>query len=421
MYKTYLNNNIFKKETLFLISLYLTLLISFFFGENSTGGAILDYQNQKNIAIKFSENFTNSFLNYESFTTRHSPILIVFLSFFEKLNIPDISIRLIHLHICLFLPLIFYKCLFIKFKNIDKNILLLLSALLFISPTFRSLSIWPDSRLAGLILFSSSILFYLKFFVDKKFLNALLNVFLCAASAYLSPNFAIFSIFFFYKFLSYYRFFSKEIIYITIFNIILSMPALYYIFALDINFLNKPATIERQSNEIFFVNIFNDILITFSIIFFYLIPFLFLKIIKIEKYITIKNFFFSIIIFVICVFNFDYNISYSGGGIFLKASQFLFKNNYFFYFISFLAILLCLPLIFKDKFNFILFLLIILNNPQYTIYHKYFDPFLVICYFTIFSFSFDINKIKLRGNYLFVFFYFFGFLIINNLKFLWKI
>ena len=43
------NNKYFNlnKEILFLFSLYITLLISFFYGENSTGGAILDYNNQK--------------------------------------------------------------------------------------------------------------------------------------------------------------------------------------------------------------------------------------------------------------------------------------------------------------------------------------------------------------------------------------
>ena len=42
------NNNLqLNKEILFLFSLYVSLIIGFVFGENSTGGAILDYENQR--------------------------------------------------------------------------------------------------------------------------------------------------------------------------------------------------------------------------------------------------------------------------------------------------------------------------------------------------------------------------------------
>ena len=63
------NNNYFNlnKEILFLFSLYITLLISFFYGENSTGGAILDYNNQKLITTKFELSFKETLLNYDNF------------------------------------------------------------------------------------------------------------------------------------------------------------------------------------------------------------------------------------------------------------------------------------------------------------------------------------------------------------------
>ena len=46
MFKKSVHNSFLKKETVLLIFLYLSLLISFVIGENSTGGAILDYNNQ---------------------------------------------------------------------------------------------------------------------------------------------------------------------------------------------------------------------------------------------------------------------------------------------------------------------------------------------------------------------------------------
>ena len=108
MLKIDVNNNIKKYQPIIFIGLYLSLIIGFFLGENSTGGAIIDYNNQKWISQKFAENFLNTLFSYDSYNTRHSPILIIFLSFFEKLNINDQIIRLIHLHICLFITLRFF-------------------------------------------------------------------------------------------------------------------------------------------------------------------------------------------------------------------------------------------------------------------------------------------------------------------------
>ncbi len=412
-------NNTYQKEILFLFVLYSTLIISFFLGENSTGGAIPDYYTHHSISKKFSENFLSTFLSFDNYSTRHSPVLIMILSFFEKINLPDSLTRLIHIHICLLLPVFFYKCLNIRFKHTDKKILFLLSALIFISPTFRSLAIWPDSRLFGLTLFTLSIFYFLKFEENKNFYFAICNVVILALSAYVSPNFSVFSIFFIIKFISHYGFFSKKILTLVIINLVLSLPAFYYIFILNVNFLLKPAAIGIENNEsIIFNNLSNDILITFSIILFYLAPFVFLKVIKLDKILNIKNFLISILIFFICLLNFDYNYSYSGGGIFFKLSNFIFNNNYLFYLISFLAIIISNSLISKNYFNVLLFVLIILNNPQYTIYHKYFDPFLIIGFFTMFSLDFDLKKISIIKNYGFIFIYFLGFLVISNLKLL---
>ena len=80
MLKYLLNNNFLKKELVFLVCGYFTLLISFIYGENSTGGAIIDYFNQKNVSIDFSNSFISTLLNYDTYLTRHSPVLIIILS-----------------------------------------------------------------------------------------------------------------------------------------------------------------------------------------------------------------------------------------------------------------------------------------------------------------------------------------------------
>ena len=422
MQKYYLNNNYFKIEIVFFLFLYTSLIIGFIFGENSTGGAIIDYTNQKSISQKFASDFIGTILNYDNFSSRHSPILIIFLSFFEKINLSDPIIRIIHLHICLILPIIFYKILVLKFGIKYRNYLIVLVGLIFLSPTFRSLSIWPDSRLLGLIIFSISILYYLKFVKHKMFNYVLLNILSCALSAYFSPNFSLFSIFFFTNYILHYGLLSKQIIIISIFNLILALPALYYVFILDVNFINKSAAIGLGAKDnILFVNIFNNILLTFSIFFFYLIPFAIIKSIRIENLLNSKTIIISSILFLFLIYNFNYNYNFSGGGFFFQISNFLFQNNYLFFFISFFSILFVITLIQRNYLNILLFILIILNNPQYTMYHKYFDPFTIIALFSIFILNIDINKFKNPKNLLFIYFYFLSFLILSFAKLAWII
>ena len=58
----------------------------------------------------------------------------------------------------------------------------------------------------------------------------------------------------------------------------------------------------------------------------------------------------------------------------------------------------------NNYFNLLFFLLIIFNNPQYTLYHKYFDPFLLLTFFTIFNLNFNLNKIVYKEKIIYIFF-----------------
>jgi len=139
--------------------LYLSLILGFFLNENTLGGSLSDYQTAKIISNKFSEDFINTFLNYHQEPHRHSPLLVIILSIFEKYNVNDLIIRIINLHFLLLIIYFFKKCLEVKLINIDKKIINIISSLILISATYRSLSIWPDSRLYGILFFIISILF----------------------------------------------------------------------------------------------------------------------------------------------------------------------------------------------------------------------------------------------------------------------
>ena len=406
--------NVDKRWLLFYAGLYFSLIISLILGENSTGGAIIDYTENKKISEHFSENFYKTFLSYDQYSTRHSPVFLIFLSFFKKFNLNDIFIRFIHMNLCLILPIYLFKSLNLVLKN--KQIVLFLVSLVFISPTFRSLSVWPDSRVLGLAFFTISIYYYLKFSVENKFIYCFKNIFFLSLSAYLSPNFAVFAIFYFYKYFLFYKNNFNYLIYIIIINLILSTPAFIYLDTLETNFLLKTGATNLEPNTSYlFTNIFNKIMIISSIVFFYLFPFLLLKIIKYSKY-RHSDLIVSLVLTLVCIYYFDYLFKYTGGGIFFKISYYFFNNNILFYFISFTSFLIIINL-FRHKFeNIILILLLIISNPQLTIYHKYYDPLLLILFFTLFHMKIDSQIMKDLKVKIVVFLYFFIFLIVNNLK-----
>ena len=260
---------------------------------------------------------------------------------------------------------------------------------LLISPTFRALSIWPDSRIFGFFFFLVSLYYFLKFkHKYKKFNYVILNVIFLGVASYLSPNFSVFSIYFFINFLIFYK--QKiEIFYYLFLNLFLAFPAFYYLFILDVFFLNSGNTPGSESYIFFSISNFsNKILIILSLLFFYFSPFL----------ISLRNQIFSnnnlgliktiifISLYTVSVIFFDYKIEYTGGGIFFQISNFIFKNNIFFYIICLLAIYIFL-IKYSNFNNLLLILVLIFSNPQLTIYHKYFDPLTIILFLTLFDFK----------------------------------
>ena len=63
--------------------------MGFIFNEDANGGAIMDYIGYRSIINDFILNFNHTFLNFDQYGERHSPVLIILLSFFYKLNVDD--------------------------------------------------------------------------------------------------------------------------------------------------------------------------------------------------------------------------------------------------------------------------------------------------------------------------------------------
>ena len=402
-----------KRSINLILILYLFLILGFFLNADPNGGAFGDYQNHIRVINDFKKNFLKTFFSYDIYATRHSPFLYIIISFLYKLSIPDQIIRIISLHTCLLLPIIFFKCIELKYPKVDKKFLILFSGIILLSPTFWSLSIWPDSRLFGLIFFCLSIYFFLKFKIEKKFINSIKCIIAYSIASYLSPNFAVFSIFYFYFFYLEFNL-TKKLFLIILINIILSLPAFLYLLSLESNFLFNSASPGAQG-EVNYLNYSNKILIISSIIFFYILPFLFVNSIKI-KYFDAKVIVLSFFLVLFLSIKFNYNFDLTGGGIFFQLSNFFFKNNYFFFLICVFSFLTIFHICRFNKTNFLILFLLILSNPQYTIYHKYFDPLLLILFLSIFEFKINVKKIF---NYrsLFIFYLYTGsFLIMNFIK-----
>ena len=402
-------------QLILLFSLITSFFVGFFLDENSSGGAISDYKNQLIIIEAFSKNFTGTILDYDKYLTRHSPVLIIFLSFLKNLGLNDELIRLSHSVICLFLPYLFFICLRLHFPSISNKILLSLTGLIFLSPYYRSLAIWPDSRILGLTFFMLSVYFFLLFQKkNKNFKYAVFNTISLALSSYISPNFAVFVVFFFLYFCLFFGL-SKKILILVILNLFLSIPAFYYLFILDVNFLTVEALKYNEAGLGQF-NLGNKILIISSIIFFHLLPFYLSKIDNINFYGNIiSKFITTVLIFAVCFYVFNYSSHLGGGGIFFKMSNFIFKNNLLFYVFSFTSLFFIISRVFDNYNDLLILIILIASNIQYSIYHKYYDLLLLFLFLFLMKGNIKLNNLK-NNQIIFIYLYFLIFLIINFFK-----
>lgn len=403
------------KNIILFIALYISLIVGFLFNENLNYGSYYDWINVYVPPIKdFSNNFFHTLINFDTYGQRHSPVYLIVLSFFLKFGLDLDAVRFLHLHLSLILILLFYHCLKLRFQNVDKSTLQLLSMFIFLSPTFRSLAIWPDSRLPGLIIFILSIYFFLKFLKKNgysKIINAWLSAISLILSAYISPNFSLFAFFTYFFFFKYLE--IKNFCLLIVLSAILSIPMFYYILIMDVNFMTAGKTPGIDGNPSDFSFNFSDKFLIISTIFlFHLLPVIYFITDWKNLFYFFKNkFIYFLPISIILIYFFNYQIEFTGGGFFYQLSIFVFENNYLFYLVSFVSLFWLYYLSSISKKNFFLILIIIISNVQNTIYHKYYEPLILILVFLLFqNLKFDnffSKKINLLYLYIFSIFYVF--------------
>lgn len=413
-------NNLFnnKYHIIIIVLSIFSIYFGFFLDENLTGGPKNDFAHALKQVDAFEKDLKYSFFNFDKIenSTRISPVFIFIIYVFKQILVDIDLVRFLLMNLIILSQFFFYKCLKIYFnKNeISDKLLLVLSCIIFFSPSFRSNSIWPESAMLGLLFFVISIYYFLKFEKKNKTKYCLLNILFLSIASYIRPSYCLFAIFYFLEFVMIFykkENFIKNTILITIVNVILALPAFYYVFILDIFFIKYGGLS---------TNYFNKISIISSIIFFHLIPIIFYK----YKDLSFNFSKEIILIIIIIIFSliitlyFDYNLELSGGGIILHFSNLIFQNNLIFYILLpiFFYFLIKLALIKKFK-NFIILLILLLLTPQYHIFHKYYDPLIIILVFTLLRLEIKNDYFYKTINLSFLFFFYIIYLTVNAINY----
>ena len=417
------------------------IIFSFFYGfysnENSVGAG--GYNGDiiwilENIEIFKNNSLKDSILNENLFGNRTPLIYVInelinpFFYEYEKYRVSIFSLSLIG-------PIILYLCLRIRFPQTNKDLIILLSSLILLSPYYRTSAYWALNENYGLISSLISFLF-LNLYLKKIKIILLRNIYLLSTilfsslSVYFDQKLLIVTmICFFYIVNSKIEIKLKFFVFLT--YILLGLPYLFLIF--EWNGIVPPKTQAANVNTITNISRLKDFYTyhlgyVSTIIGFYIFPFLFLKDKNFFK--IIQDFFSSkksIIIVLIPIFYILYmylNINFKsftvdnywiGLGIVKKTADIFFNDignrelfTYFIFFLSWIVICLYIEEITDYLILSFFFLLSLIIWP---LMQEYFDPIIVLLILIIFKTKISINL----NNVLFLLFYFFTFLIVANI------
>lgn len=414
----------FKKNLIFII-LILISVSSFIYGfsirENSAGGGEYDFRNTWNNQKVFNENtIVESLKNtktseIDKFINSHFPFSYILNKLINPYSKNKESFLKSIFILNFFLPIIFF--LILKNIFVKKNIYLLacFSSIIYLSPYFRTSSYWAGMENYGLFMMLFSFYFfsrYLKIIKNelqtKKNLYIILFSFFSCLCVYFDQKFLLFPIIYMYYFFKNEKNNQSIILYLVT-NIILSIPVLTLVY-----YWGGVIT-PHDLNSRNFGNIYlEQIGYTFSIIFFYLIPYIITNIDKIILYIKdniIKFVYLSFltIIFYLLLHFFPteyFQWGQMGRGWLHKLSLIISDSNilqkifvYSFFYLSLVAIFAVsqnryLLISFTIFFCFISLLIL-------PIFQEYFDPLLFIFLSLFFYNNDELNEKFIKVHYLF--------------------
>ena len=414
----------FKKNLIFII-LILISVSSFIYGfsvrEDSAGGGKYDFRNVWNNQKIFNENsIIDSLKNTKTseigkFINSHFPFSYLLNKVINPYSKNKESFLKSIFILNLILPILFF--LILKNIFIKKNIYLLAcySSIIYLSPYFRTSSYWAGMENYGLFMVLFSFYFfskYLKITNNKlqfrKNLYIILFSFFSCLCVYFDQKLLLFPIIYMYYFFKNEKNNQSIILYLVI-NIILSIPVLTLVYFWG--GLITPHDLDTRN----FGNIYlEQIGYTFSIIFFYLVPYIITNIDKIILYIKLNiikfiYLFFLTVIFYLLLYFFPteyFQWGQMGRGWLHKLSLIFFDDNisqkifiYSFFYLSLVAIFAVsqnrnLLIFFTIFFCFISLLIL-------PFFQEYFDPLLFIFLSLFFYNNDELNEKFIKIHYLF--------------------
>ena len=376
-----------------------SLFIGLFFGEDSSGsgGFVADYKN----TWGYIEALKINIFTLPGSWTVHTPLHYIIISRLNLLFQNEIFLKIIFLNICLSIPTLFFFCLKIKYPKIDINNLVLLTLIIFIFPAFRSSVIWINAHATAMIFFLSFLYFFLiwekREYENRFSINIFCQIFFLALAVYSRQYYAYF---YAYVMIIYFAKFSfVNFLKISFFVLIFSIPGFFLIFL-------EPKILKTTYD----LNFYNTILISSSIILFYLIPFYLLRWFEIKKVIfkNTKNIKYLVLLILLLLITFflstKFNYNYKlGGGFFLKLSYLLFNNNILFLSSSVLGLIALVDLFKKDKNNLLLIIIFLFGFSSYMIFQKYFEPIFFMIFLLMMNYNLVSNIISKIKNIYFLY------------------
>tara|TARA_B100000886_G_scaffold335833_1_gene293611 strand:- start:2393 stop:3703 length:1311 start_codon:yes stop_codon:yes gene_type:complete len=413
----------------YLFFLLITLsILSFFFGfsidENSAGGGKGDFGNTWKNLQTFKNNSLLDALKITSlgdsstFQSSRLPGVYIFHKFLNPFTENTLQFRLSVFIFSLLVPISFYYALKINLKKIKPIYAMLISSLIFLSPYFRTSAIWGNEENFGLLTLILSYIFLQLYLKEKLiFKNFIFLNLLCLFSSLcvyfdqklsFVPAICFFSIMINAK-KNLDKFYSATIYFIF------ALPVFYFFYIWD----GIMPPVDAESRGVLKGNLyFQHIGYSMSIIAFYLAPLILLikNIFKFNlRYFLSKELlwiYFSIFIYIV-YFIFFYEINseiFLGKGVFFKLSEILFDKSFIQkIFLCFVFVLSCLLILVvsNSKYNniFIFLFLILLSIIYWPVLQEYFDPLILILFFTFLNNQIEVNEKSI--SFIFIFFSFF--------------
>ena len=409
------------KNNFIYIFLIILAMTSFIYGfvvkEDSAGGGLYDFNNTWNNQTTFNENsLTDSIRNTKTAEIReninsHFPFSYILNKFLNPFsNNKENFLRSIFI-LNFFVPLIFFFSLKNNYTNKNLYLIGCLSSILYLSPYFRTSSYWAGMENYGLSMFVISFYFFSNYLIKKKnikFNIIFFSIFSCFC-VYFDQKLLIIPLVYMFLFLKNEKNKDNIILYLIV-NFILSIPVLLLIYYWG-SVISPHDTEGREFGNRLFLE---QIGYSFSIILFYLMPYIFIYYKKILQYllnnkktIIILTTVFSAYIILMLFYPTNYGRWDSfGKGWLHKLSKILFEDNlyqkiftYFVFYISIIAIFAAA----QKRIILIYFVIffIFISSVILPIFQEYFDPLMLI-FLTLFFYKEDeINDKFVKFYYFF--------------------